>query len=735
KNPAQSSLCLCSGTTDGKETSPSHHSEESSILDLPSVYDLAERFLPQHSSENSEELFHSVDTLPSLPTGVSTVPVEKDHIEEMVTRCIVEVLSNALSKPNAPPINPECKEILKKSGRNDRERSENKQLEVRHLKDPAEIEKHHTESVEKEQSKAEEESKKYMEGSDEEKLAYEEGKSKEEEDGHHTPSQEQRLHTEEKKHYQEIRREEEKSYHSEEESKESKHHDEEVEHTALNKKSHSGGTSTEEFPDGNNQRPMGHWHSEEGMQSPYKRTREGEEGEAGEERSEKFHHESKERDFSHQQEHEESDESEETEEEKQPYKPKRYHGKHRMGDFSEEKRGRGGEKEGLDEESNTEEAHLWDKRNHHQKYEESEQQHEEKSGYRGRHGSEEVEEKRHADPGSEEYRERWQQSEESSEEENKRRRHSEESNEKWHEERRHHDGSHEARRHRSEGRTYLGDESEEELDRYLSGGSKEKQHRAGGRYRLWDNEDEGSQRAYARERKGQPRGRYSTEDSVEQQRYPVNSEEEEEEEEGEKQHHSSDQMENEEENMEEGRYAEREEYRSRLPAENEKRTTASYRSFYPLLWWKSRHFEKRDSAGEQLLEDKEEGRPALNEKSLFPEYNDYDWWEKKQILNALNHGRTEKRNLGRVNRYDTKRQYNKMDQLAQLLNYRKKSAEFPELYNSGEDMKKRHVIRNDRGSLSQRPLTEEEERELENLAAMDLELQKIAEKFNDNRRG
>lgn len=32
-----------------------------------------------------------------------------------VTRCIVEVLSNALSKPNAPPINPECKEILKKS--------------------------------------------------------------------------------------------------------------------------------------------------------------------------------------------------------------------------------------------------------------------------------------------------------------------------------------------------------------------------------------------------------------------------------------------------------------------------------------------------------------------------------------------------------------------------------------------------------------------------------------------
>ncbi|NXY86760.1 SCG1 protein, partial [Alcedo cyanopectus] len=729
KNPAQLYLCHCRGTMEGEEMSPSQCSEESSTLDLPSVCDLAEHFLPLQSCENSEELFTSVDAFPSLPTGVSAVPVEKDHVEEMVTRCIVEVLSNALSKPNAPPINPECKEILKKSGRNDRERSEDKPLEVRHLQDPAEIENHHTGSVEKEQSLVEEESKKYTEVSDEEKVPHEEGKSKEEEDEHHPFIQEESLHTEEKKHYQEIGREE-KSYHSEEESKERKHHDEEVEHTVLKKKSLSGGTSIEEFPNGNNQSPMGHWHSEEGMQSPYKRVHEGEEAEAEEERSEKYHHESKERDFFHQQDREESDESEEREEEKQSYGPKHHHGKHRMGD-SEDKRGHGGDKLELAEESNTEEAHLWDRRNHHQKHpEESEQQHE-KSGYHGRHGSEEVEKKRHVDQGSDEYRERWQQSEESSEEEKKRHHHSEESNEKWHEERRHHDGSHEARRHRSDGRTYLGDESEEELDRYLSSGSKEKQHGAGGRY-LWDNGDEGSQKAYARERKGQARRHYSTEDSAEQQHYPGSSEEEEEEEV--EKHQSSDQMENEEENMEEGGYAEREEYGSRLPAENEKRTATSYGSFYPLLWWKSRHFEKRDGAGEQLLEGKAEGRPTLNEKSLFPEYNDYDWWEKNQILSALNHGRTQKRNLGQMNRYDVKRQYSKMDQLAQLLNYRKKSAEFPELYNSGEDVKKHHVIRNDR-SLNQRPLTEEEERELENLAAMDLELQKIAEKFNENRRG
>ncbi|NWQ79511.1 SCG1 protein, partial [Columbina picui] len=704
KNPAQLHLCLCSGTMEGKETSSSSHSDESSILDLPSVCDLAECFLPPHSSENSEELFCSGDTFPSPPTGVSAAPVEIDQVEEMVTRCIVEVLSNALSKPNAPPINPECKEILKKSGRNDRERSESSQPEMRHLKNPAEMEKHHSRSMEKEQSQAEEESKKYMKGSDEEKLAHEEGKSKEEEDGHHTLVQGESLLTEEKKRYQEIRREEEKSYHSEEESKGSERHDEEVERAVLNKKSHSGGTSMDEFPDGDDQRPVGHGHSAEGMQSPYKRVQEGEEGEAEEERSEKYHHESKEREFSHQQEHEESVESEETEEEKQPYKPKRDHGKHRMGDSSEEKRGHGGEKEQVAEESDTEEADLWDKRNHHQEHhEESEQQREEKSGYRGRPGSEEVEEKRPADQGSEAYGARWQQNEESSEEANKRHHHSEESNEKWREERRHHDGSHEARRHHSEGRTYLGDESEEELDRLLS---KEKQHRAGGRYRLWDDGDEGSEKAYTRERSGQARRRYSTEDSAEQQRYPGNSDEEEEE--VERKHHSSDQMENEEETVEEGRYAEREEYRSHLPTENEKRTPASYNSFYPLLWWKSQRFEKRDSTGEQLLDSREGGRPILNEKSLFPEYNDYDWWKKKRILNALNQRRTEKRNLGKMNRYDMKRQSNKMDQLAQLLNYRKKSAEFPELYNSGEDVKKHHVIRNDRGSLSQRPLTEEE---------------------------
>lgn len=391
------------------------------------------------------------------------------------------------------------------------------------------------------------------------------------------------------------------------------------------------------------------------MQSPSKQTGEGEEGEGV--RREKYQQEAQEQGFSHQQEREESEESEEREEGKESYKAKGSHGKHRVGDSYEEKRGRGGER------GEPGEANLWEQWKHLQKHQEES---EEKGGSPGR--PEELQEQ-----GSEEHRDSW-------EEESKRHQHSEESRERWREERRHHQGS-----HHSEGRVNLGsDNEEEELDRYLS---KERQRRVGGRSHLGNKE--WSQKA--QEHKGQARRHYSAEDSLE-------------EEDVEKKHHSSDQVENEEEE----RLAEREEYRGHLPAEKEKRTAASYRPFYPLLWWKSRHLDKRDSAGEQLLEGREEGRPALREKNLFPEYNDYDWWSEKQIQSALKHRHSEKRNPGKTNRYDVERQYSKMDQLAQLLNYRKKSAELPELYSSGEDLKKRHVAGNDRRSLSQRPLTEEE---------------------------
>ncbi|NWQ99818.1 SCG1 protein, partial [Paradoxornis webbianus] len=671
------------GAMEGKETSPSHTSESSS-LDLPSGCDLAEHLLPPHSSENSQELDPSGDAFPSPPTGASTVPVEKDRTEEMVTRCIVEVLSNALSKPNAPPINPECREILRRSDKNDRERSENRQPEVRHPKEAAETQSHPAGSVEQEQRQPEEDSRKYLAGGDEDKPAGEGGKSEEEEAGQHTPAQEETLHTEDKKHYQETgREEEERDFHSEEESKEGRCC-EDVEAAVVTKKSRSEGVSVEEFRAGSEQSPRGRWQLEEGiMQSPSKQSGEGEEGE--EERRERYQQEARERGFSRQQEREESEESEEREERKEPYKAKGSRGKHRAGDSSEEKRGHGG-----DRGSQAGQASLWEQWKHHQKHQE---QSEEKGGSPGRPEELQEEEERPAEQGSEEHRDSWQHSQESRE--SKRHQHSEE--------RRQQQGS-----HRPEGRMFH--DNEEELDTYLS---KERQRRVGGKSHLWNKE---------RSLKGQARRHHSTEDSLE---------EEEEEEVQKKHHHSSEQVEDEEEE----RFAERGEHRGRVPAEKEKRTAASYRPFYPLLWWKSQHPDKRDSAGEQLLEGREEGRPALAEKSLFPDYSDYEWWSEKQIQSALKHRRSDKRNPGKTNRYGVDRQYNKMDQLAQLLNYRKKSAELPELYSSGEDLKKRHVAGNDRRSLRQRPLTEEEEKQLENLATMDLELQNIAEKINSLRRG
>ncbi|XP_054239698.1 secretogranin-1 [Indicator indicator] len=672
---------------EGEEMSPSHHSEESSVLDLPSVGDLVEPFLPPHGSESSEELFGSGDTFPSPPTGASTVPVAKEHPEEMVRDCIVEVLSKALLKPNMLSIDPACRDILRKGDRNDREGSATNQLEVRHLKDTAETEKHLPGSLEEGHRQAEEEAKESVNGSGEEN-----DKSKEEEDGHQAAAEE-RLHREEKKHYQEMR-EEEKSYQSEEESKTSQRLAKKVELAVLNKKSSSGGLSTEQLPAGSQQHPTGHWHLEEGRQSPYKRVPEGERGEAEEERSGKPEQESKEGDFSWQQERAESEKREETQEEKPPYSPRSY-GKHRGGDSSEEKRGRGGE----EEESSREEAQPWDRRNHYQKLGEAsqqQQQQEKKRAYHGRHGSEEVE-KRPAGQGREEYRERWQQSEESSKEEE--------------EEKRHQHG--EEKRHRSQGRTGLGGASEEGLDRDLGGGSEEQPQ--GHRSSRWGGQGEGPQAAYAGHRGGQPRTHHGAGDGAEQLRDLRNgreeTEEEEKEEEVAKQHQSSDQV----EDAEEGRYAEREGSRSSLPA----KWAIGY-SFFPLRWPK--WYSKRDGARKQ--QGKEEGSPSLAEKSPIPEYSNYRRWKKQQELRQQQQGSSA----------GGERQRRKEQKMAQLVSCRRKDAGCPELLSSREDTKRRQVGMSKR-SLSQRPLTEEEENELENLAAMELELQKIAQKFKDSRRG
>lgn len=172
-------------------------------------------------------------------------------------------------------------------------------------------------------------------------------------------------------------------------------------------------------------------------------------------------------------------------------------------------------------------------------------------------------------------------------------------------------------------------------------------------------------------------------------------------------------------------------YAPRRITEKRKRLGELLSPYYNPPQWKSSHFERKDNMDDNFLEDEEENGLTLSERNFFPEYN-YDWWEKRPFEEDVNWG-YEKRNLGP--RLDLKRQYDRVAELDQLLHYRKKSAEFPDFYDSEEQTSPHRSMENEKDRAGQRVLTEEEERELENLAAMDLELQKIAEKFSGNRRG
>ena len=126
--------------------------------------------------------------------------------------------------------------------------------------------------------------------------------------------------------------------------------------------------------------------------------------------------------------------------------------------------------------------------------------------------------------------------------------------------------------------------------------------------------------------------------------------------------------------------------------------------FYDPPQWKSSRFERKDHMDDSFLEGEEENGLTLNEKHFFPEYN-YDWWEKKPFEEDVNWG-YETRNP--VPKLDVKRQYDRVAQLDQLLHYRKKSAEFPDFYDSEEQMSPRHIAENEEERAGQGVLTEEE---------------------------
>ncbi|XP_078505635.1 secretogranin-1 [Lissotriton helveticus] len=670
-----------------------------------------------------------------------SVPLEKgEHPEELVTRCIVEVLSNALGKANAPPINPLCKEILKKSGQHEKVEKksdgEDVQYEERHLTAPSDAEilqhmnggEHHQNEEREKSSLGENEEKRHEE---EEKQPVEEEKrhglgkefSKEEED-HDTGN-----YPSSKKRSEEINEDGNDEVHHH--SAEKKHHEEdseEIQTEHLDKRPHSEGKSKEVFSneEEDDKRSAPHTPSDEWLQSSEKRSR------GSEEESSEIHSQQIKRQGSHlSKEYEESDESKDME--KRYYKQRPYHRKPRHHQSTEDKRishlekGHRGEES---EESDDEDAHYnnkkrysspnydeWTYGNNHRPHNQ-----EKRNSYES-HSSEEVDKKRHQSMGSEEAWEKRSYSEERDEEKGY---NSEENGEK-----RHH--------YEKKRQSYWELQPEYEEKRQQSRGNQENKYNYYAKLspemkRRYNEdqestEDDESDRQYSKENKEEKRRFFVEENLGEEKRYyPVKLAEEQD---IEKRYHSEEKKSHVEESEEEMKSPDRVRFKPYYNEDIDKRAVRQFNPYNKYLWWNNRGFEKRRNVGSQVTDSED-----VNKHKIFlPDYNDYDLWDKRPLIQDMNPNYIEKRSPSIIHKFENKRQYNKMDELAQLLNYKKKSVELPELYNSEEGFKKRHVMQTKKRNLIQRPLTEEEEKELRNLAAMDLELQKIAEKLNDNRRG
>ncbi|KAM4772661.1 secretogranin-1 [Rhinophrynus dorsalis] len=652
---------------------------------------------------------------------VCAAPADKvEHPEEMVTRCIVEVLSNALAKPNAPPIDPECKEILKKSSRQSQDEKVNgiKQYETRNLEDVASTERHQhdiDEEIKPQNSESKipgdqnEEKRHHMDSvSQEEKVVLEDGTEK----GHTKEKSEDTGHSKETDFLDD---EEEIANHkehfpNEEIIKKNKQQNENIEdsrHDIFEKKIHTAAKSVEEFSEEDDEprhveeimkRHHGNW--KEHLNRPEKQ------------HSPHSYEESK-----------ESDESED--EEKRSHKPKHNVLGQRFLDYDEKRSHHTEQRHQDDSNEINEKSHSNEQKRHFDlnSLEDDMKNHYEKRTYHEIKSPEESKEKRHFHRGSEEESESNYHSDEDNEKESKRNHYEELDDKRHHEERKKWPSErHEGARFNYEQSHEDSDESED-IDKLHAQDRKEIEKLYEKVRHLQESEEE---RPYKHERKGEDKRHYIGEEMFDEVKryYPEHIEGKE------KTHYNADVKshhygEN-KENIDKSNYLDSEKYK-RHQSEEDRRPVNQYGFSDDHLKWKNRYFDKDD-------EGEEDSKRNVQSKSIFPDYNDYDWWGKRQFLEDINHGFGEKRSPPKIHKFDVKRQYDRMDELAQLLNYKKKSVEFPEFYDS-EEIKKRHLNLNDRGSLGQRPLTEEEEKELENLAIMDLELQKIAEKLSNNRQG
>ncbi|OCT77714.1 secretogranin-1 [Xenopus laevis] len=628
----------------------------------------------------------------------AAAPLDKgEHPEEMVTRCIVEVLSNALAKPNAPPIDPECREILKKSSRHNQDEQENdlKQYETRNLKNAASTDGHHHKISE--EAKPENHETKVPE---------------EEEKWHHTESESQEEN--EKRETKHIKDNEEDTGHS----KERDFADEEVEPIHHKEHIQSEEVSKEDREQAETSHEKRHDITDERVLEAAKSLEEASEEDARNlEDIMKRHHDNWREHVTQPVKHhlshsyeasKESDESENEEERRYKqnhgmfgqrflgYEEKRSHHANQI-DSSERTEGEEKKHSAL----NAFEDLI--RKNHY-----------DTKGHNGIQSSEESKEKIQLHRGSEEVREQSYDSEENNKEF---KRHHNTVEERHHEEKKRWPiQQSEEDKLNYEHSQEDSEESEEDIEKRHAKDRKLKEELIEKlRQHLLDGSDE---QQYNHERKPEDKKRYVSEAMGEIKRnYPEQED---------KKTHYGHHYGNNKNDFEESNYFDNEKYKRHHP-EYEKRI--NHYGFPDEMKWKNRFYDKED---DHTYDSEEENKSDLQNKNVFPEFSDYDWWGKKQLLEGMNHGYAEKRNSPKMHKFDMKRQYGRMDELAQLLNYKKKSVEFPDFYDS-EEIKKRHI--NDRGSLGQRPLTEQEEKELENLAIMDMELQKIAEKLSNSRQG
>ncbi|XP_021506883.1 secretogranin-1 [Meriones unguiculatus] len=651
--------------------------------------------------------------------AVRSVPVDnRNHNEETVTRCIIEVLSNALSKSSVPTITPECRQVLKKSEKEDKDEekgeNENTKFAVRLLRDPVGASLAHRPSS-REETGAPVEDTQGQTKADSEKWTGEGGHSREVvgeprvslRTSNQQVSKEAKIQLSEERGGEEREEEKEekegkdipKGEHREDAGEEKHLEDSgEKQSTFSNKRSEATAKKKEESVARADARSMGL--SEKTHSREQSSQESGEEARTQEKLQELSNHKESQEDS------EEGEEDEASEVAKR--RPRHHHARSRPSKLSQEghplSEGRRHAPE-ESEEADVTTASLGEQRGHRPTHyrassEEEPEYGEEMRSHPGFQGSEGLQGPLYGGRGSEEESQEmeYKTNHPNSELESTASRYSEETEEERGYERA------KGRQHRGRGgepAAYSAPDTREEK-RFLGEGhfpvpespiDKAKGHPQ----RKWQ-EQEKNYLSYGEE--GDQGKWWQQEELLEP-----------------------------EESREEVMFPDRQ-YALYPTTEKRKRLGALFNPYFDPLQWKNGDFEKKDNPDDRFLgvEGEDGNGLTLTEKSFFPEYS-YDWWEKRPFSEDVNWG-YEKRSFARTPPLDLKRQYDGVAELDQLLQYRKKAAEFPDFYDSEEQMGPQQEAADGKARADQRVLTEEERKELDNLAAMDLELQKIAEKFS-----